>query len=79
VLAAEAVTRADRTGLLVAGAAAFAAALMIMLPGTGPARRAPSPYLGRAADVLDTLLVISVVPVAAAVLGLYAKARGLAG
>jgi hypothetical protein len=37
--------------------------------------RAPSPYLGRAADMLDTLIVISVIPVACAVIGLYAAAR----
>ena len=39
----------------------------------------PSPYLGRAADLLDTLIVVSVIPVACAVLGLYAQVRGLLG
>ena len=39
----------------------------------GVRRRAPAPYLGRAADLLDTALVVSVVPVACAVLGLYGR------
>ena len=37
-------------------------------------RRPPSPYLGRAADLLDTLAVVAVIPVACAVLGLYGMA-----
>jgi type VII secretion integral membrane protein EccD len=41
------------------------------------AHRPPSPYLGRAADVLDTALVVCVVPVACAVLDLYAAVRDL--
>jgi hypothetical protein len=52
---------------------------LVIIAGTTYARRPPSPYLGRAADLLDMALVISVVPVAAAVLGLYAKVRGIAG
>lgn len=42
-------------------------------------RTRPTPYLGRIADVLDTLLIVAVIPQAAAVLGLYGYARGLAG
>jgi len=42
-------------------------------------RRAPSPYLGRAADVVEVLCLISVIPIAAAVLDLYAAMRGLSG
>ena len=34
-------------------------------------RKAPSPYLGRAADLLDGLAVIAVIPVACSVVGLY--------
>jgi type VII secretion integral membrane protein EccD len=55
-------------------AAAFTAAA-----GLAYSRRAPSPYLGRIADILDVLLVIAVVPVACGVLGLYGYARGIAG
>jgi type VII secretion integral membrane protein EccD len=42
-------------------------------------RRAPSPYLGRAADLVEVLCLISVIPLAAAVLDLYAAMRGLSG
>ncbi len=56
------------------------AALVIVAAGAAYAKRAPgSPYLGRAADLLDTVLVVSVVPVACAVLGLYGQARDLLG
>ncbi|SDY12733.1 type VII secretion integral membrane protein EccD [Micromonospora pattaloongensis] len=54
-------------------------ALLTVATGATYSRRPPSPYLGRAADVVDTLMVVSVVPVACAVLGLYARARGLLG
>ena len=47
--------------------------------GTTYARRPVSPYLGRVADLTDTALVVSVVPVACAVLDLYDRARGLLG
>ena len=40
-------------------------------PARPYSRRPPSPYLGRAADLLDTLVVVSVIPVACAVVGLY--------
>jgi len=52
---------------------------MTIAAGATYSRRPPSPYLGRAADVLDTLMVVAVVPVACAVLGLYGRARGLLG
>jgi hypothetical protein len=52
--------------LVAAAAARYAAA-------------APSPYFGRAADLVDGLCVVSVVPIACAVLGLYSRVRGLAG
>jgi type VII secretion integral membrane protein EccD len=42
-------------------------------------RRAPSPYLGRAADLAEVLCLISVIPLAAGVLDLYAAMRGLSG
>jgi type VII secretion integral membrane protein EccD len=42
-------------------------------------RRAPSPYLGRAADIVEALCLVSVIPIAAAVLGLYSAMRGLSG
>ena len=57
--------------------AAVVTGLAVLVAGTVYARRPPSPYLGRAADVLDLVLVVSVVPVACAVLGLYARVRQL--
>ncbi|MGC5050380.1 type VII secretion integral membrane protein EccD [Micromonospora sp. DT48] len=54
-------------------------ALLVVAGGTTYARRPVSPYVGRIADLADTLLVVSVVPIACAVLGLYERARGLLG
>jgi hypothetical protein len=60
---------------LAAGLAGFA--LLAMAAGAVYRRRAPGPYLGRAADILDALAVVSVIPIACAVLGLYGRMRGL--
>ncbi|HEY6595958.1 MAG TPA: type VII secretion integral membrane protein EccD [Asanoa sp.] len=51
--------------------------LGIVVAGSTYAERPAGPYLGRAADLFDTLLLVSVVPIACAVLGLYEVARGL--
>lgn len=51
----------------------------LALAGVRYRRRAPSPYLGKAADIVDTLCLVALVPLAAAVLDLYAAMRGLAG
>ncbi len=53
-------------------------AMIIALAGQTWSRKAPSPYVGRAADLFDLLVVISVVPVAAWVLGLYGMLQGWA-
>jgi hypothetical protein len=66
-------------GGVPAALAGFLIALVIITAGATYAKRAPGPYLGRAADLVDTALVVSVVPVACAVLGLYGRARGLLG
>ena len=47
-------------------------ALIVVLAGQTWSRTAPSPYVGRAADIFDLLIVVSVVPVAGWVLGIYA-------
>ena len=52
-------------------------ALVAGLAGATYRRRAPGPYLARAADILDALCVTSVIPLACAVLGLYGRLRGL--
>ncbi len=58
--------------LLIGGGAAITIALVV--PG-----RPTSPYAARALDVVETLLLVSVIPVAMAVLGAYAYVRGLGG
>ncbi|HLL65682.1 MAG TPA: type VII secretion integral membrane protein EccD [Micromonosporaceae bacterium] len=58
---------------------AAAAGLVVALAGARYATRAPSPYLGRAADVLDALCVVATVPVACAVLGLYSMVQQIGG
>lgn len=63
--------------LLALAAGGTLAALAAAAAGMAYAHRPPSPYLGRAADVLDTALVVCVVPVACAVLDLYAAVRDL--
>lgn len=62
-----------RTPATAALLAAVAVALAVILA----IGRQPSPYLGRAADLLDLVLVGSVVPIACAVLGLYARVHNL--
>jgi hypothetical protein len=57
--------------LLAVSVAGLLCALATVAAGATWSRRPPSPYLGRAADLLDTLVVVSVIPVACAVVGLY--------
>ncbi|MFC5940916.1 type VII secretion integral membrane protein EccD [Micromonospora harpali] len=66
-------------GRLALAVGGLAVALLAVAAGTTYAQRPASPYLGRAADLVDTALVVSVVPVACAVLDLYEQARGLLG
>jgi type VII secretion integral membrane protein EccD len=56
-----------------------AVALLALAAGLTYRRRPPSPRLGRFADILDVLLTLAVVPLAADVFGLYAYVRGLGG
>jgi ESX secretion system protein EccD len=58
-------------------AALVGLALIATVAGTVYRHRPPGPYLGRAADFLDAACVITVIPVACAVLGLYGRMRGL--
>lgn len=68
---------ADRVVIALPGVAA--AALVAVAAGLTYRRRPASPKLGRYADVLDVLLTLAVVPLAADVAGLYAYVRGLGG
>jgi type VII secretion integral membrane protein EccD len=40
-------------------------------------RRAPSPYLGRAADIFDIVAIMALIPLACAVIGVFDNIRGL--
>jgi len=66
-------------GAVPVAAALVLAAVVPVLAGSAYRHRAPGPYLGRAADLLDALCVIAVIPAACAVLGLYGALRALAG
>ena len=52
---------------------------IVVAAGLNYARRTPTPYLGRMADIVDILLIISMVPLACLVIGLFGLVRGLAG
>jgi type VII secretion integral membrane protein EccD len=62
--------------LLAVSVAGALVAFAAVAAGATYSRRPPSPYLGRAADLLDTFVVVSVIPVACAVAGLYDLAGG---
>jgi len=55
------------------------AALLIIGAGLRYARRRPGPQLGRLGDVAEFVLGASIVPLAAAVMGLFAYMRGIGG
>ncbi len=58
---------------LVAGAG-IVVGVGLWLPG-----HQPSPFWGRAADIVDMLLIVSLIPLALAVAGVFGAVRGLAG
>jgi len=51
----------------------------VLLGGLRGPNSRPSPYWGRVTDILEMLVVLSIVPLALAVFGLYQQVRGLAG
>ncbi|GIF65146.1 type VII secretion integral membrane protein EccD [Asanoa ishikariensis] len=69
--------RPDQLTTVLAGALGLAVAVLLTAAGVGYARRPAGPYLGRTADLLDTGLLVAVIPVACAVLGLFAQAQTL--
>ncbi|MCM4077408.1 type VII secretion integral membrane protein EccD [Paractinoplanes hotanensis] len=70
-LGADLLRGSDATMRLGVTSAALVLALITVVAGATYSRKPPSPYLGRAADLFDTLVVVSVIPVACAVVGLY--------
>ncbi|MFI5493347.1 type VII secretion integral membrane protein EccD [Actinoplanes sp. NPDC051859] len=71
VLGAELLAGAGETMLLGVSVAGLLLAMATVAAGATWSRKAPSPYLGRAADLLDGLAVVAVIPVACSVVGLY--------
>jgi type VII secretion integral membrane protein EccD len=70
-LGCDVLTEASTAVVLAVTAAGVLLALATVAAGATYSRRPPSPYLGRAADLLDALVAVSVIPVACAVVGLY--------
>lgn len=54
-----------------------AVAGVVLAAGQAYSRRAPSPYLGRAADILDVLAIMALIPLAGAVAGLFGAIQEL--
>lgn len=52
-------------------------AAIVLAAGLRYSRAAPSPYLGRAADILDVVAIMALIPLACAVLGVYDAIQGL--
>jgi type VII secretion integral membrane protein EccD len=61
--------------LLLVGAASVAG--IALTAGLVFGRRAPTPYLGRAADILDVLAIMALIPLACAVIGIFEAIRGM--
>jgi hypothetical protein len=57
----------------------LAIAAAVIVTGLLASTRPTNPYLGRSAEVLETVLILAAVPVCCAVLGLYGVLRGLGG
>ncbi|MEV0809439.1 type VII secretion integral membrane protein EccD [Micromonospora sp. NPDC050200] len=53
--------------------------VQLLVAGRALSKRRLSPYWGRAGDVLETLSTVALVPVALAVLDVYAMVRGIGG
>jgi len=77
VLGTDLIWGAGEAMRLGVGVTVLLMALATVAAGATWTRRPPSPYLGRAADLLDTLAVVAVIPVACAVMGLYGMAGTL--
>lgn len=77
VLLARSAELSDTNRLLAyAVPAVVVAVVLLAISGTVPARQFP-PTVSRAADVLESLLVLSVIPLALGVMGLYGAIRRL--
>ncbi|MBO4209862.1 type VII secretion integral membrane protein EccD [Micromonospora echinofusca] len=77
VLTAGLVLGAGPGGRLVALAPLALVGAGVSAAGLVYSRRRPSPYLGRAADILDVLAIMALIPLACAVLGVFGAIQGL--
>jgi type VII secretion integral membrane protein EccD len=68
---------ASTGGRLLVLVVAIVAAGAVLAAGLVYSRRTPSPYLGRAADIIDVLAIMALVPLACAVIGLFGAIQGL--
>jgi type VII secretion integral membrane protein EccD len=59
--------------------ALLAGACLVIGSGVWASSHRPSPFWGRAADVIDIMLIVSLIPLALAVAGLFGHIRGLSG
>jgi type VII secretion integral membrane protein EccD len=50
---------------------------LVLAAGLVYSRRAPSPYVGRAADILDIMAIMALLPLTGGVVGLYSALQGL--
>jgi type VII secretion integral membrane protein EccD len=53
------------------------ATAVVLVAGLVYSQRAPSPYLGRAADILDVLAIMALIPLACVVIGVFGAIQGL--
>ncbi|OLB75115.1 MAG: type VII secretion integral membrane protein EccD [Actinobacteria bacterium 13_2_20CM_2_71_6] len=53
------------------------AAALVLTAGLMASRRAPSPYVGRVADIVDVLAIMALIPLACAVAGVFHAVQGL--
>jgi type VII secretion integral membrane protein EccD len=67
---------ADAAGLLLM-VVLIVVAVAVLAAGLVYSRRPPTPYLGRAADILDVLAIMALIPLACGVLGLFGAIQGI--
>ncbi|GAA4728269.1 type VII secretion integral membrane protein EccD [Phytohabitans rumicis] len=64
-------------GRLLVLAVVVVVAAAVLAAGLVYSRRSPSPYLGRAADIIDVLAIMALIPLACGVIGLFGAIQGL--
>ena len=62
---------------LLVGVALVLLAVGVLAAGLVYSRRSPSPYVGRAADILDVLAIMALIPLACGVIGVFDDIQGL--